>query len=329
MHFLTAGSGHRLALLLLAGLLTACGGGGEGGQTHFVTIGTGATTGVYYPTGGAIANLVNAGEQAHGIRASVESTGGSVFNVNAVLSGDLDFGIAQADRQYQAWNGLAEWSDRGPQKELRAVCTLHPEMVTLIAADDAGISSVADLRGKRVNIGNVGSGSRINAIDVFKAAGIDPEADIEAQGIKASEAGKLLQDNRIDASFMTVGHPAGLYMEASAGRRKIRFIPITGMDVLIAESPYYSVSKIPVKHYPGMLNDGPVETIGVKTTLVTSASVPDEVVYAVTKAIFENLEAIREKHEALSDLTAEEMVTGSIAPVHAGAQRYFEEAGLL
>lgn len=314
-------------LITVAAALAAC--GGKEGSITFVTIGTGATTGVYYPTGGAIAALLNKEEDRHGIRASVESTGGSVFNVNAVLSGDADFGIAQADRQYQAWNGTEEWADRGPQKDLRAVCSLYPEMVSLIAADDAAIMTLDDLRGKRVNIGHIGSGTRVNAIDALTAAGISWETDIEAQGIKPSEAGKLIQDNRIDASFMTVGHPAGLYMEASAGRRKIRFIAITGMDDLIARSPFYSVAEIPVDLYPSVLNDAPVPTLGVKTTIVTGASVPDAVVYEFTRTIFENLDTLREQHPALHSLKAEDMVRGNIADLHPGAMKYYKEKGLL
>ncbi|MBC7360646.1 MAG: TAXI family TRAP transporter solute-binding subunit, partial [Desulfacinum sp.] len=129
-------------------------------KTTFVTIGTGGITGVYYPTGGAICKIVNNKRDQYGIRCTVESTGGSVFNINAVLAGDLEFGIAQSDRQYQAIKGEAEWQDKGPQQDLRAVFSIHPEAITLVAAEDAGIKSVQDLKGKRVNIGNPGSGQR-------------------------------------------------------------------------------------------------------------------------------------------------------------------------
>ncbi|UCF03287.1 MAG: TAXI family TRAP transporter solute-binding subunit, partial [Deltaproteobacteria bacterium] len=198
-------------------------------KTTFVTIGTGGITGVYYPTGGAIARIVNKKRKVYGIRCTVESTGGSVFNVNAVMAGDLEFGVVQSDRQFQAMKGLAEWKEKGPQKDLRAVFSIHPESITLVAADDAGIKSINDLRGKRVNIGNPGSGQRQNSIDGLTNAGIDYEKDLKAEGVKAAEAPGLLQDGRIDAFFYTVGHPSGAIKEATAGRRKVHFVPITGV----------------------------------------------------------------------------------------------------
>ncbi|NNL76185.1 MAG: TAXI family TRAP transporter solute-binding subunit, partial [Desulfobacterales bacterium] len=147
----------------------------------FVTIGTGGITGVYYPTGGAIARMVNAKRKEYGIRATVESTGGSVFNINAIMSGDLEFGVAQSDRQFQAVKGIANWKDAGPQKDLRAVFSIHPETVDLIAAVDSNINSLQDLKGKRVNIGNVGSGYRKNAIDALVANGLDFDKDFHAE----------------------------------------------------------------------------------------------------------------------------------------------------
>ena len=301
----------------------------DGRQTRFASIGTGGVTGVYYPAGGAIAKLVNEGKADHGVQLSVESTGGSVFNINAVLAGDMDFGIAQSDRQYQALRGLAEWKDRGPQADLRAVCSLHPEVVTLVAAADAGIRTLADLKGKRINIGSPGSGNRGNALDVLRAAGIDPDTDLTVEGLKAVESAQKLQDGRIDAFFYTVGHPASSIMEAASGqRRKVRLVPITGMDKLLAASPYYTETTIPIKHYPELDNTDDVPSIGVVTTIVTSAKVPDHVVHAVTQAVFDHLDRLREMHPALSDLTKEGMLKGLSAPIHPGALRYFEQVGL-
>lgn len=297
-------------------------------KTNFVTIGTGGITGVYYPTGGAIAKMVNQKKKEYGIRATVESTGGSVFNINAVLNGDLEFGIAQSDRQFQAINGLAEWEKRGPQKDLRAVFSIHPELVTLVAAADANINSLADLKGKRVNIGNPGSGQRQNAIDALNAAGIDFKKDMTTEGVKAAEAPGLLQDNRIDAFFYTVGHPSGAFKEATAGARKVNFVPITGVDALIAKSPYYAKSYIPVSHYPNAVNKKNVNTFGVKATLITSAKVPNEIVYAITKEVFENFEAFKKLHPAYAVLTKESLLQGLSAPIHEGALKYFKEAGL-
>ncbi len=300
-------------------------------KTQFVTIGTGGITGVYYPTGGAIAKMVNKKKKEYGIRATVESTGGSVFNINAVMNGDLEFGIAQSDRQYQAVNGLAEWKDKGPQKDLRAVFSIHPESVTLVAAVDSGVKAIGDLKGKKVNIGNPGSGQRQNAIDALEAVGIDIKKDIQAESIKASEAASLLQDGRIDAFFYTVGHPSGAIKEATSGARKVRIAEVAGpgIDKLLAKYPYYAKAIIPVKLYPGAINDKDVNTFGVKATLVTSAKVPDAVVYAITKEVFDNFEAFKKLHPAYGTLTKEKMLQGLSAPIHPGAMKYYKEVGLM
>ncbi len=300
-------------------------------RTKFVTIGTGGITGVYYPTGGAIAKMVNKKKKEYGIRATVESTGGSVFNINAVMNGDLEFGIAQSDRQYQAVHGLAEWKDKGPQKDLRAVFSIHPESVTLVAAIDSGVKSIQDLKGKKVNIGNPGSGQRQNAIDALEAVGIDINKDIQAESIKASEAASLLQDGRIDAFFYTVGHPSGAIKEATSGARKVRIADVAGpgIDKLLAKYPYYAKAIIPIKLYPGAKNDKDVQTFGVKATLITSAKVPDEVVYAITKEVFDNFEAFKKLHPAYATLTKQKMLEGLSAPIHPGALKYYKEVGLM
>ncbi len=298
-------------------------------KSTFVTIGTGGITGVYYPTGGAIAKMVNKKKAEYGIRATVESTGGSVFNVNAVMGGDLDFGVVQSDRQYQAVKGMAEWKDKGPQKDLRAVFSIHPESVTLIAAVDSGIKNIQDTKGKKINIGNPGSGQRQNAIDAFEAVGMDYEKDIDAESIKASEAASLLQDGRIDAFFYTVGHPNGSIKEATSGTRKVRIANITGIDSLLAKYPYYAKATIPISNYPGAVNDKDVETFGVKATFVTSAKVPDNIVYAITKEVFDNFDDFKKLHPAYATLTKENMLQGLSAPIHPGAMKYYKEAGLM
>ena len=260
----------------------------------------------------------------------MESTGGSVFNVNAVMAGDLEFGIVQSDRQYQAWYGLKEWKDVGPQKDLRAICSFHPESVTLVAAVDAGIKTFYDLKGKRVNIGNPGSGQRGNSIDVLTAAGIDWQKDIVPEGLKAAEAPKMLQDGRIDAFFYTVGHPSGAIKEATSGRRKVRFIPIPGDVVkkLTDKFPYYAPAIIPIKFYPMAENKEDVPTFGVKATFVTSIKVPEDIVYIISKEIFENLEALKKMHPALGILEKRAMLQGLTAPIHPGAMKYYREVGL-
>ncbi|OQX05624.1 MAG: C4-dicarboxylate ABC transporter substrate-binding protein [Desulfobacteraceae bacterium IS3] len=321
------------AAMLAAGLfcvLLALPAGAQSAKTTFVTIGTGGITGVYYPTGGAIAKMVNDKRDKYGIRCTVEATAGSVYNVNSVVSGDLEFGLAQADRQYQAVNGLEEWKDK-PQKELRAVFSLHPEALTLVASEASGVKDIRELKGKRVNIGNPGSGQRQNSIDALSAVGIDFEKDIKAEQVKAAEAPGLLQDGRIDAFFYTVGHPSGAFKEATAGATKVRFVSVSGTEIekLLKEKPYYAKTAVPVKLYSTAVNDADVETFGVKATFVTSAKVAEDVVYAITKEVFENLDEFKKLHPAYESLTKAGMLEGMSAEIHPGAMKYYKEAGLI
>lgn len=301
-------------------------------ETVFVTIGSGDFSGVYFPTGLAIAKMINNKRNVYGIRATVESTRGSIFNLNAILAGYLEFGLAQSDIQYQAVTGQAEWAKKGPREELRAVFSIHRESVCLVAAVDAGIKTIADLKGKRVNLGNPGSGQYQNSIDALKAAGLNPKSDIYAEKVKAAEAPVLLQDNHIDAFFCTVGHPSETLQNATSGKRKIRFIPITGpgIDQMVADKNYYTQTTIPVaQFYPGAENPEDVKTFGVIATLCTSSKIPDHVVYIITKEVFDNFTEFKRRHPAFRDLTREDMLKGLTAPLHPGAAKYFKEAGLL
>jgi len=299
-------------------------------KTTFITIGTGGLTGVYYPTGGAIAKIVNNKRKEYGIRCTVKSTDGSVYNVDAVIKGKLDFGIVQSDRQHQAIKGIADWKDKGPQEDLRAVFNIYHESCCLLAAVDAGVNSLEDLKGKRVCLGNHGSGHLGNSSDVLKAIGINPDTDIIARYIEPVQAPGLLQDGKIDAFFYTVGHPSGALKEATAGARKVKFIPITGgeIDKLVEGRPYYSKMEIPINYYPGAENTHDIPTFGVCATLVTSSKVPDKVVYAVTKTIFENLESFKKLHPAYALITKASMLECLSAPIHSGAMKYYREAGL-
>lgn len=315
-----------LTVLLAVGIpMTGC----KPRNVQFVTIGTGSVTGIYYPTGGAIARMINKKARLYRIKATVESTGGSVYNVNAVLRGDLDFGTVQSDRQYQAFHGLAEWADRGPQTDLRSVFSIHPESITLVASKGSGIRTVEDLKGKRVNLGNIGSGHLQNARDVLEAAGLT-EQDLDAEYVRALEAPGLLQDGRIDAFFYTVGHPNSSIEEATYGRIRVRIVSIEGSaaDHLLKSHVYYARSMIPTEFYPEAINEGDAASIGVKTTFVTSAQTPENVVYAITREVFENFEEFRQLHPAYKGLTRQNMLEGLSAPLHPGALRYYREAGL-
>jgi len=304
-------------------------GGCKARKTKFVTIGTGGVTGIYYPTGGAISKMVNRKFDQYGIKATVESTSGSVFNINAVLNEDLEFGVVQSDRQFQAYNGLAEWSKSGGQTDLRSVFSIHPEAITLIASEDSGIKDIKDLKGKRVNLGNPGSGQLQNSRDVLNAVALT-EQEISAEYVKAVEAPGLLQDERLDAFFYTVGHPNGNIKEATSGRIKVFIVPIKGrqIDNMLKKYPYYAKAVIPSSFYPSALNTQNIETIGVKATFVTSRKVDDDIVYAITKEVFENLEDFKALHPVYQVLTEENMLKGLSSPIHKGALRYYRQAGL-
>ena len=318
----------RLFAAVLIGI-TILLGGCKARKTTFVTIGTGGVTGIYYPTGGAISRMVNKKFDEYRIKATVESTGGSVFNINAVLNGDLEFGVVQSDRQYQAYNGLAEWSESGRQTDLRSAFSVHPESITVIASEKSGIREIKELKGEKVNLGNPGSGQLQNSKDVLKAVGLT-EVDLSAEYVKAVEAPGLLQDERIDAFFYTVGHPNGNIKEATSGRIKVFIVPIKGPDIdkMLKRYPYYAKSTIPHSFYPSALNTEDIETVGVKATFVTSKNVDEDIVYAVTKEVFENFEDFKSLHPAYQVLTKENMLEGLSAPIHKGALKYYKEVGL-
>ncbi|WP_306257589.1 TAXI family TRAP transporter solute-binding subunit [Pararhizobium sp. IMCC21322] len=296
-------------------------------QETTIRIGTGGKTGVYFPTGGAICRLTNRGVADHGVMCEVESTGGSVYNLKAVRAATLDFGIAQSDWQFHSLNGTSKFEEDTPDTELRAVFSVHPEPFTLVARADSGIKSFEDLVGKRVNIGNPGSGSR-GTMDVLMAAkGIKISDFSLVTELKSSEQARAVCDNKIDAMVFTVGHPSGSIKEATTECDTV-LVEVGGpeVDALISENPYYRTAIIPGGMYQGNPND--TKTFGVGATLVTSVKVPDDVVYAVTKSVFENMRRFRRLHPALGNLKEEEMIKdGLSAPLHPGAIRYYKEAG--
>jgi TRAP transporter TAXI family solute receptor len=299
-------------------------------KTTVFKIATGDYMGRYYPTAGAIAEIINNKQEEYGFRCTAKPTSGSVFNINAIMAGDMEFGIVQSDSQYQALNGLDEWKDKGPQKDLRSMFSLYTESITLLASVDSGARTIKNLKGKRVYIGEIGSGSRQNAIDALKAAGIDWKTDIKVIKIgKNTDAQSMLMRGELDAFFYTVGHPTTAIKFATVGAKKTLFIPIVNIEALLSKNPYYVKSSIPVSLYPQIANDEDVKTFGVKATFVTSAKIPDNVVYAITKEVFENLGSLKYSHPTLNMLTKESMVTdGLTAPMHPGALQYYKEAGL-
>jgi len=298
----------------------------QAGQT-FVTIGTGGVTGVYYPTGGAICRLVNKSRKMHGIRCSVESTGGSVYNLNTIAAGELDMGVAQSDWQYHAYNGTSKFKDKGANKNLRAVFSVHPEPFTVVARADSGIKKFKDLKGKRVNIGNPGSGQR-GTMEVVMAAYGWSKSDFKlASELKSAEQSKALCDNKIDAMVFTVGHPSGSIKEATTSCDSV-MVEVAGMkiDKLVNDNDYYRTATIPGGMYRGTAGD--TKTFGVGATFVTSSKVPDKVIYNVVKAVFDNFDQFKKLHPAFKNLKESEMIKdGLSAPLHNGAKKYYKERG--
>ena len=295
-------------------------------QQQFISIGTGGVTGVYYPTGGAICRLVNKDRKTHGIRCSAESTGGSIYNINTIRAGELEFGVAQSDWQYHAYNGTSKFADTGAFEDLRAVFSVHPEPITIIAHDDSGISNIMDLKGKRVNIGNPGSGTRGTWEVIEEALGWD-RSDLKlAAEMKSAETGQAICDRKIDAYFFPVGHPSALTQE-SLTTCDAHLVHATGdvIDKLVADNSFYRKAAIPAGMYN---NETDINTFGVGATFVTSAAVPADVVYTVVKAVFDNFDSFKKLHPAFGNLNPENMISDSLsAPLHEGAARYYKERG--
>lgn len=313
------------SLALAAGL--TIGGGSAFAQQQFFSIGTGGVTGVYYPTGGAICRLVNQNRREHGLRCSVESTGGSIYNINTVRAGELEFGVAQSDWQYHAYNGTSSFADAGPFEDLRAVFSVHPEPFTLIVPGDSDIDSFDDLRGLRVNVGNPGSGQRATMEVVMGAYGIEMDDFAVATEFQGSEMAQALCNGQIDAMIYTVGHPAAAITEVST-TCDARLVNVTGPEIeaLIADNSYYRVATIPGGMYRG--TDEETTTFGVGATFVSSAAVSEEVVYTVVKGVFDNFSDFTGLHPAFANLTEEAMISdGLSAPLHDGAVRYYRERG--
>jgi len=321
--------GKTLAWALSATLAGLSFGTSAQAQDRFVTIGTGGQTGVYYVAGQSICRFLNRGASEHGIRCNAPASGGGVANVNGIRSGEFNFGIMQSDHQYKAMKGEAPFQASGPMDDIRAVFSLQSEVFTVLARRSANIASFDDLKGKRVNIGNPGSGQRDTLDEIMRVKGWDKSAFALAAELKPAEQAAALGDNNIDAMTYFVGHPNGAIQEATTTVDAV-LVPVTGADIdkLLAEKSYYTTAEIPGGLYRG--NDAPTPSIGGKAVLSTSAKADPETVYQLVKAVFDNLERFQRLHPAFKDLKAEEMIqVGLSAPLHEGAARYYRERGWL
>jgi len=312
----------KIASIVFSGALF-----GSANATEFITIGTGGVTGTYYPTGGAVCRLVNQVKKESGIRCSVESTGGSVYNVNTIRAGELDFGMAQSDVVHHAINGEDKFVGN-PYAGLRSVMGIYAELLALVVSQESGIKSVSDLKGKRINIDIPGSGTRVTAEIVMKALGIATGDLALSSELKSTEGPNMLKDRKIDGYFGVFGHPAANIKDAVVSVDAF-LVPIEGapIDALTEKYPYYAKGLISGSFYRGITNDTP--SIGVKAVLVTSDKISEKAVYTLTKAVVENFEEFKKLHPAYKTITKESLLEGIVAPLHPGAEKYYKEIGLL
>ena len=322
----TPGTSAALAALTAASLASPFAASNALAQEKFITIGTGGQTGVYYVVGQSICRLVNRGTAEHGLKCTAPSTGGSIANINAIKAGDQDMGVAQSDWQFHAYNGSSEF-EGDAFEDLRAVFSVHSEPFTVIARKDADITEFADLKGKRVNVGNPGSGQLATMNVVLDALGWSMDDFALASELKPAEQAAALGDNKVDAIVYTVGHPNGSVQEATT-TIEANLVPVTGeaIETLVADNPYYAEATVPGGMYTG--NDEDVKTFGVKATFVTSAAVDEDTVYQTVKAVFDNFDRFKKLHPAFEGLVEEEMISdGLSAPLHPGAEKYYKEQG--
>ena len=295
-------------------------------QEKFITIGTGGQTGVYFVVGQSICRLVNRGSADHGLKCTAPSTGGSIANINAIKAGDMDMGVAQSDWQHHAFNGTSKFEGEKFDK-LRAVFSVHGEPFNVIARKDSGIKTFDDLKGKRVNIGNPGSGQRATMEVVMAAKGWTLDDFALASELKPAEQAAALGDNKVDAIIYTVGHPNGSIQEA-VSTIDAELITVAGpeIDGLINDNPFYAAATIPGGMYKG--TDMDVNTFGVKATFVSSADVDEDTIYQTVKAVFDNFDRFKGLHPAFANLKEEDMISAGLsAPLHDGAAKYYKERG--
>lgn len=296
-------------------------------QPRNVTIGTGSATGVYRFAGEAICRLVNRDSALHGITCSVQRSDGSVHNVEAVRHGDVDFGIVQSDVQYHAVKGTGRFKASGPDADLRAVFSVYPEPLMVLARNRADVERFEDFKGKRFNVGKPGSGTRATIDMLMKALDMTPGDFAQATELSPDEHGQALCDKRIDGFGFVVGSPAANLQQPTKACGA-RLIPLTGaaIDRMVVNYPYFAYTTIPGKTYPG--NPEPVRSFGVMATLVTSTKVPPDVVYTVASAVFDHFDEFRRQHPSFAHLQHTEAInSGLTAPLHDGALRYFRDRG--
>ena len=315
-----------LLALVLVFALAACGTADTtskpAGKTS-MAMGTGSPTGTYYAYGGVLSQYI---QNKADITVKPVSTGGSKDNIQGIDIGDYQLGTVQSDVMDYAWNGTRTFETDGKVDTFRTVAGLYAEAVQLVTTNPE-VKSVADLKGKKVSIGAPGSGVYFNAMDTLAAAGLTEE-DIKPQYQNFDESADALKDGKIDAAFIVAGAPTPAITELCMTNANARIVPIDGdiADKLMKNNTFYSVYKIPANTYENQAED--VLTVTVKATLIVSADASEDDVYALTAAIFDNIDAISAEHAKGAELSLENATTGSTVPFHAGAAKYFKEKGI-
>jgi uncharacterized protein len=327
----------RIALFL-AGLLVSSG-PVLAQEIQFFSIGTGGTGATYYPLGGTIANAISNPPGSRsceeggscgvpGLIAMAQSSRGSVDNIEGIKSGRFHSGFVQSDVAYWAYTGTGVYDGQSPTEELRAITALYPEDIQLIARKDAGITSVQDLKGKRVSLDERGSGSYVNAVQILDAFGLS-ESDLDAKFLKSVSASDAVIAGDLDAFFVTAGYPTNAIIEL-ASRASITLVPIEGPEAqkIVDTFGFYSIDRIPADIYQAI---DATNTLAVGAQWVTTSRMDEQLVYAITQALWNDQTRLLLDvgHSKGRSVRVETALDGIAIPLHPGAERYYREIGIL
>ena len=306
-------------LAAAAVLLAGCNGTSDVEGKKFLNIGTGGTAGTYYPIGGAIAEVLN--KEIPGMSASAQSTGASVANINMLGDGEIDLATVQNDIAYYAAHGTEMFKDKKVDG-LQGIASLYPETCQFVTLKSSGIKSLAELKGKRVAVGAVGSGVEANVRQILAAYGVTYN-DIDAQYLSFAEGASALKDGNVDVAVLTAGYPTASVQDI-ASQNPVRLLPVEEKvaDDLIAQYPFYTKTVIPAGTYAGF--DEEVPSVAVMAMLAAGPTVNADLGYSVIKAIFGNLDRLQAAHAVGKQITKDTAKTGMSLPMNAGAERYFD-----
>lgn len=320
-----------MVMAIVVSMLAGCGGGGEttttpssGGEV-FVNVATGGTGGTYYPLGGAMAKIFN--ENVEGVTANAQATGASVENIGLVSTGETEVAFVQNDVTYYAWTGTESFADKDKITNIRGMAMLYPEVVQIIATESSGIQSVDDLKGKKVAVGAPGSGTEVNARQILEEHGITYDDLGKADYLSFNEAADQLKDKQIDAAFVTAAVPTSAVTEVTQ-TSDIVVVNVDSAKIssLIEKYPFYTEVTIPADSYKGQTSD--VTTPAVMAMLVVPENLDEDLVYNLTKQLFEQRQVIIDTHDKGNDIKLDTALAGMPIDVHPGSQRYYDEKGV-